>query len=97
MPEPLPLKLSNVVIVEGPALSAADLAAHFRTFGIAVHVVATAAAAEALIRNKRVDVVVLAFSLTDDVRQLKHLLCRRGVPYISCATARSMDLLSSQA
>jgi len=95
MSEPLSLKLASVVIVEGPELSGADLAARFRAFGAVVHVVTTTAAAKLLLCRERIDVVIIGYQLTADTMRLKTMLDRRGVPHIICATAQSMKQLSA--
>lgn len=97
MPEPTPLRHSRVVILEAQELSGAGLAERFRGFGATVHVVSSAAAAAALVRNKRIDVVVIGFRARDGVHQLLQVLDLCGVPHITCASMQSMSELASSA
>ena len=90
MQPPLPLKLKNVLIVDGYSLSADTLGDRFRTLGATVHIVADSTAATTMVRNKKIDVVFIGYRHGGQA-QLRKTLDQHGVPYITCATPKEFS------
>ena len=86
-----PTAYQNVLIVDGYNVSANILADRFRRVGAKVHVVNSAAAAEMMVRNKKIDVAFVGFLMKHGNTGLDEMFDRHGVPHITCATPSAMD------